>query len=351
MLRSRILQILRYLLDGGIWKREVATYPLPGEDELPRQVISHPGMISTVERRLLFGLARDRYQGKGVIVDAGVFLGASTLALGEGLRDNPAYLSKSLTPLPIRSFERGIAGPNFAHHTRKAGLRDIPLEESFENLLRQQLEPVQSFVNLTIGDIRDYNGADIEDIEICFLDILKTAEVTRHVMRVFFPRLQPGAIIVQQDYFFSGLPFIKVYNEALSHKLAFLGEVRSSAVFEVTDRISAEEVEDAFTAFDTVERSLQLHRIAEERTESTLRQYLMRISRAVLYANADDPQMAAKTLSEANKEFSDIAYGPLGIYRPSLRSQMVNFQNAIKRAEAVELRRAERAKRQAAANL
>ncbi|MEM7192990.1 MAG: hypothetical protein AAF405_09055 [Pseudomonadota bacterium] len=323
------------------------TYPLLEEEELPEGVRSHPGMISDEERRLLYGCARDHYLGKGVIVDAGVFLGASTIALGQGLRENPQIVLDDLMPEPIRSFERGIAGPNLSRHTKKAKLPDVPEGESFLGILEEQLKPVQDLTKLTTGDILEYSGEDIDGIEICFLDILKTPEVARHVMEVFFPSLLPGAIIIQQDYFFGGLPFIKVFNEALADKLTYLGEVRSSAIFKTTAPITAADLEDAFAAIDTLDRAVSLHLRAEERTVNPFRQYMMRLSRARLYAGARDTDNASQTLAEANKEFPQIARGGISTSPTSLSMQIEALEEVIDRIRNTEVERAERARKRA----
>lgn len=344
-LRSWGAKLLRQTQDSNRLQRQVDTFPLVDEAELPEDVGAHPGMISPEERRLLYGLARNFYKGKGAIVDAGVFLGASTTAFGRGLRDNPDIDVSALTEKPIRSFERGIAGPNFARHARRAGLPEVPVGDSFEALLRAQIEPMQDLVDLNIGDILEYTGDDIKGIEICFLDILKTPDVTRHAMRVFLPRLVPGAIIIQQDYFFSDLPYIKVYNEALSEKLRYLGEVRSSAVFEAMEPISQSDLDDAFAAAESLDRSVPLHRRAEARTINPARQYLMRLSRSLLYALAHNSKMAEQTLADANRAFPDIARSRFSLVQPHAAWRRERLQKAIELARVVEARRADREER------
>ena len=44
---------------------------------IPKSALSVPSMMSLPERRFLYGVAKDYYRGDGVIVDAGIFLGAS----------------------------------------------------------------------------------------------------------------------------------------------------------------------------------------------------------------------------------------------------------------------------------
>src|SRR6266566_4499295 len=55
--------------------------------ELPSDVLRVPAMISESERRLLYGLSRDYASGEAALVDAGCFVGGSSVALLAGVRD------------------------------------------------------------------------------------------------------------------------------------------------------------------------------------------------------------------------------------------------------------------------
>jgi hypothetical protein len=197
-------------------------------------------------------------------------------------------------------------------------------------------------VKLSLGDIRDYDGSDLKGIELCFLDILKTPEVARHAMRVFFPRLLPGAYIVQQDYFFSDLPHIRVFNEALADKMRYLGEVRSSAIFQLMDPISTEKLEEALASLKFPELALALHQQAEARTVNLARQYMLRLSRGLLYVGFEDFAMAERTLAEADRQFAVIALDARGKYRENMAWRVKRLRQAIKQRRAVAEKRKER---------
>jgi len=296
--------------------------------ELPDEVLVHPGMISMQERELLFSLARDFYEGRGVIVDGGAFLGASTMAFAIGLKRNKRISLEAVSEPPIVSYERAITGPNFARHAKSAGLDCPDIGDSFEPILREQIAPIADLVDLHVGDILADPGG-VGDIEICFLDILKTPPVARHAMEMFFPKLLVGAYIIQQDYFFHELEYIKVFNEALSEKLSYLGEVRSSAVFRVIDKISLSDLERAFAAWDSLEESLSLHRLAEARTISAARQYMMRISRAHIFARHKEFEMADTTLEEADRLFADVAFDDKGQYQTNMGWRLEGLRKKI----------------------
>jgi hypothetical protein len=69
---------------------------------LPAEAVSVPTMLSIEERQLLYWLARDYASGEAAIVDAGCFLGGSTVALLAGLRDRSAPWAGP----PLASYDR-----------------------------------------------------------------------------------------------------------------------------------------------------------------------------------------------------------------------------------------------------
>src|SRR5690348_3596642 len=61
-------------------------------------------MLSIQERRLLHYLARRHFSDRGAIIDAGCFLGGSTVALAEGLRQWTARTSTAPSH-PIQTYD------------------------------------------------------------------------------------------------------------------------------------------------------------------------------------------------------------------------------------------------------
>src|SRR5690348_6152549 len=95
---------------------------------IPKSVLAVPSMMSVAERRFLYGLASKYYSGAGVIVDAGIFLGASTRCFGEGLRENPVVADATKKwRRPVISFERGIVTPTMPAFFKRHSL-DIDLK-------------------------------------------------------------------------------------------------------------------------------------------------------------------------------------------------------------------------------
>ena len=270
-------------------------------DNIAQEIIDHPGMISRQERKLLYALANKYYRGEGCIIDAGTFLGASTVTFYQALKDRKFKVGNNK---PIQSFELAVVRPNFDRHAQKWGLPRRDIGESYEDILRQQLAHTMDYVELHIGNILDYDASDIDKIEIAFLDILKNEQITEHCFHIFLSKLIEGGVIIQQDYFFDDLPFIKYMTEALDDHLEYNGEVRSSAVFTLRRPLDEKTLNDRISNLNG-EDKLKLHSRAEVRTVSRNRQYLMKLSRARLFASLGRIEEARKTWARADMIFEE----------------------------------------------
>ena len=273
--------------------------PLAGS--APLSCLDTPSMISIPEKQVLFGLASRYYAGKGIIVDAGIFLGASTRCFGEGIRSNPQREEiVAKWPRPIVSYERAIVNPNMPHFFRKHGLTlSAAPGESFEAELRRNVEPVKDLVDLRIGDFMDATDPGCP-VEILFLDILKAPTLSLRAFRMFYPKLVPGqSLVVHQDYFFEELPWIKTHQEALASYFDFVGEIGSSAVFLCRQEIPQAVVDGLENDMPPAEQ-LRLASIAMQRSADPARRFFMALSKMRLIRKLQG-RMAARAYLEAVK--------------------------------------------------
>ena len=187
--------------------------------ELPEASENAAGMISHRERLLLFQLTKAHFDGSGFIIDAGMFLGASAVCLAEGLRRNPKCREIMAGPTfqrmkPIQGYERGIIkAPKRKNVNLEKRVGDFTyrLGESFVPIIEKQTENFQDLVELNIGDFNQAQWNIEDPIEICFIDLAKTPELNQHAFEILFPAFIPGkTLLVQQDFFFDRLPWIKV---------------------------------------------------------------------------------------------------------------------------------------------
>jgi hypothetical protein len=220
------------------WFRVVDTYPTlrpphstPGEAgreplpwrkvEISGDIRAVPSMVSNEERALLYWLARDYWSGGGRIIDAGCFLGGSTIALATGLRDR----RDSAVPPPIIVFDRFVVEQYALDGGFFADAPDLRVGDDFRPLFDRYLAGLDEFLDVRGGDILQQAWSG-EPIEILFLDVLKTWEVNDAVVREFWPSLIPEqAIVVQQDYQYAGYPWIAITMELLAECFERLDDI------------------------------------------------------------------------------------------------------------------------------
>lgn len=289
---------------------------------MPPEANAVPSMMSGVEKRILFNLARRHYTGKGIIVDAGIFLGASTVCFGEGIRRNTAaeQIHQNWAK-PIISFERGIINtgmPAFFERHKVTGMGAVG--ETFAPAVRANIAPVAEMVDLRIGDIMETATNVTSPVEILFLDVLKLPEISRLAIRQFFPRLIPGqSIVVQQDYFIDLLPFIRTDQEFFADHFTYIGEAGSSALFLCTRAITEDAI-DRLEAGVSVEDQDRMATIALQRSADPARRFMMALSKTRLLRQIRDEDVAFDYLTFVKREYPEQAASTLPRLRQALQA-------------------------------
>lgn len=288
---------------------------------IPKSILAVPSMMSVPERRFLYGLASKYYAGEGLIVDAGIFLGASTTCFGEGLREN-VYLKKAVAAWqrPIVSFERGIVTPTMPAFFKRNSLNiDLKPGDSFGELVRANVQPVADLVDLRIGDIQE-TGKIEQPIEVLFLDVLKLPEINKFVVENYYPRLIPGqSIVIQQDYFYDLLPYIKTYQEYFAPYFTYLGEIGSTGVFLCTAQIPQEATKNIEEKLDADEQ-IRLASIALQRSIDPTRRFLMALSKARLIRKHLGAKAGQSYLQFVKSEYPEVDVDGAPRLREALRA-------------------------------
>jgi SAM-dependent methyltransferase len=268
--------------------------------ELPQNVRAVPSMLSYDERKLLLYLSRAVFHGRGSIVDAGAFVGGSSLALAEGLGLNPLRGAET-----VHSFDTFVLDDYMVATQFNNGVTRVPdAGESGRPYFDHHVAPVASLITLHEGDITATAATFDRDIEILFLDVMKSWTTSDALLTTFFPRLLPGAIVVQQDYVHEAHPWIPIVMEALREQLTFMEFVEfSSAVYRVERPPSLPEVE-ALTSrvLDAASQRLLMDR-AVERLQGYQRGVL-ECARAQLEAALGQPDAAFGMLDEIRRRYS-----------------------------------------------
>lgn len=275
---------------------------------VPANVLDHPSMMSDGEKISLYHLAKDHFRGEGIIVDAGIFLGASTIAFASGIKDNTAL--GQLAHKPVHSFDIAIWVRSMQQKLHKPGYSEMfegtPPEpgESFEPALRRIIGGHEDVVELFIGDIVKLARAE-QRVEIAFYDCNKTYERDLACFQGFAPHYMPGhTIVIQQDYFYEQAHWLKVRQEFLSDYFSYIGQVGSSAYF-----LCEKPIPEEYFKADPVKRlstlkQYKLVRQAAERAMSERHRILTELSGLRLLIDAGEGELAAQHWRRLRRDIS-----------------------------------------------
>lgn len=272
--------------------------------DLPTPTV--PAMITDHERNALYQLGK-RYTGVGEVVDAGCFLGASTVALAAGIRDSDYGRSGNDQKI-IHSYDIGVLparkNPNAAK-TKRYGNFVYTFGDSFVAELEKNIREYSELVQLHIGDIlsEQWRG---DPIEICFLDLCKTVSVDQHAAHMFFSNFIPGkTILIQQDYFFHRLPWIKCTLGAFAEHFEWIGRVAYSSIYRCVSNPSATQLSGKlFQGYD-VDSLLRLHQFPHPSLLDERTKFKLKISEIYLLALKDRKDQAMQGLVEIKQQYQD----------------------------------------------
>jgi organic radical activating enzyme len=178
----------------------------------PAKIYKPKGMIGPEERRALYWLAKNWITGRGAIVDAGAYIGASAFSLAVGLSANP-NIARGQSVIHSFDYFRAIDDYVIRNLQQDAGRIVEPGDDYLDVFLRQT-RTHRRFIEPHPGDFLTMRWN--APIEILFIDVAKTPELNSHLLREFFPYLIPGhSVVIQQDFFHCWHPHIHITMEAL----------------------------------------------------------------------------------------------------------------------------------------
>lgn len=182
-------------------------------------------MLSIHERKMLEWLARHLPFGDACIVDAGCFLGGSTVALCRGLAGNPGPEKSG----KIVVYDMFVAPRN--HYSLVAIGNGREPGDSVRDLFEAHVAGFRPFLDVRAGDVRE-QAAPREPIGLCFIDIAKDWDINDHVVKTLFSQLVPGrSILIQQDYNDHSCPWVNVTMARFADHFEHLADVLSSRVY------------------------------------------------------------------------------------------------------------------------
>lgn len=206
--------------------------------ELPGAVRKVVTMLSVEERQCLYALGRDYWTGEGAIVDAGCFLGGSTLSLAMGALANTRSID---TAGAIHSYDLFVADAHQAgSYLKKFGT--FTAGDSVRSIFDRQTLGVRAVLDVHEGDLREFPWPADSPIEVLFIDVSKTWALNDFIVREFFPALLPErSIVVQQDYVHPTCPWLAVTMEYLADYFELIDYVPyNSLVYRTRRAVPAE---------------------------------------------------------------------------------------------------------------
>lgn len=281
---------------------------------IPENVASVPSMMSDSERRFLFNVAKTYYSGAGLIVDAGIFLGASTACFANGVSQNPRLAEiRERWPTPIVSLELGITNQQMLLSFKRHGIGEgLAVGDSFGPLIENHISNVRDLVDLRLGDILERGRLEDQTkgrrvpVEILFLDVLKAPAISEFAAYEYLPRLIPRrSLVIQQDYLSGDLPFIHIHQEFFANKFEYVGEMSSSAVFRLVHRITRDEVAALFANKLDGETEIALVSRAAQRSIDPYRRLIMSFAKLRTILNVRGVDAARQYLAFIESEYAD----------------------------------------------
>lgn len=164
-----------------------------------------PGMMGYDERMNLFKTCRDELSGKGVAVEFGAFLGASTSAIQQGLKKNKH--ERSDTEFHVVDCFRSALTSDFSQLVRllarQGKVENLLYEEDgwlcFDQAFLANIERADP--NLKIHQVfLSVFAWESKPVEFLHLDLPKDWKLAHPIASIMFPDLIPGARVLFQDF-------------------------------------------------------------------------------------------------------------------------------------------------------
>ena len=264
----------------------------------PNDIYEVRSMLGYDERLLLHWATRAGNATPDAVVDAGCFLGGSTLALASGVMARPHGPRSAVHVYDLFRYgaesDRGWVpeGYDFA-----VGASTLPV---FEHQVRR----VRGMLTLHPGDVCDARW-DEGPIGVLFIDIAKSWGIGDAVWRTFLPALAVDSLVIQQDLVHWGHPWCAIIMELLADHFEFLGWAwYSSAAYRCVEPIDVAELPASLLDALSTEEMLRLLDRAAQRMGEPIAGFL-RLAGAVVLASHGDLRAARGRVDEVRASYSD----------------------------------------------
>jgi hypothetical protein len=194
-------------------------------------------MTSRQEQRWLRTYAARNYRGNGAIVDLGCFLGATTIALAEGLTLNRT----TAKPKQIHVYD--LFTWNKGYETWAKGTEVEGVFSPGGTFLPEFLKRTQKWRDYIVVHEENLRQAHWEygPIEFLFIDAMKSPEVATAIASEFFPHLVPTkGYVAHQDFPHCFTPWVHFLTFRLRDHFSFIADLPQSSLFRLEREIEPE---------------------------------------------------------------------------------------------------------------
>jgi hypothetical protein len=164
----------------------------------PESLPPVPSMLTDGEKRFLAELTRELAPRDGAIADLGCWMGSSTIALAEGLRDRSGGpgAARVLTHDLFRCYNARMGDSSPV--VKPFGIYEVG--EDFAPEARRYIrDRAGELVEIRKVDLSSYEWTE-GPISLLHVDCMKSLDIARQVTRSFYPSMFPGSILIHQDY-------------------------------------------------------------------------------------------------------------------------------------------------------
>lgn len=259
---------------------------------VPESVSRYPAMLGPGDRSLYYYAAKSFYKFQGRIVDAGVFLGGTTNALVEGVKDNKNF--HRTTPHKISIYDRFLVSePPYQNFILKNLGKKLELTDNFQSIFVELLGDNAKYIEIFPGDFLSHTYP-YDFIEILGLDLCKSKDLTFHCACEFFPKMQPfKSIAIHQDYVHMWTPWIHVTMEALDKYFIKTAEIDISALFVCSNTPSLSDITIALDRLSDDNEALRLMDCAIAKVQTPRAHFALTLAKAKLIADLRNSSDAA----------------------------------------------------------
>jgi hypothetical protein len=224
----------------------------------PAELPPIPRMLSDDEKRFLAEAARELAPRDGAIVELGCFMGASAVALADGLRDRPG--GAGATRVLTHDLFQMTSGMVLACWPKPFGIYE-EWEDFAPEARRYIRDRAGELVEIRKVDLSSYEWTE-GPISLFHVDAIKTMGIARQVMRWFYPAMVPGSILIHQDYNHYSISWIHIIQYRMRSHFELLRAVNGSSTvaFRCVSQVSLAEatsVLDEEPSDDEVERCFE----------------------------------------------------------------------------------------------